>query len=200
MTKTLEDTPKHTHPNTPPIQFSHIRNSSRPTGVLNPGLTAPQLTLLSTRPLASYFKGTKKVYLNLLEPNIMDMDSRLVAPKSKHFGFQYKLMGEASNSLILPLKKTISTNRCKEFERTIYQLELLQRIDCSIPRSLTCSPNYLILGNIQQFDTSNKEDDFKTNMFVFETKRSVQTGAKSLSVLFTSWNCSKELIVASLEA
>ena len=23
MTKTLEDTPKHTHPNTPPIQFSH---------------------------------------------------------------------------------------------------------------------------------------------------------------------------------
>ena len=66
MTKTLEDTPKHTHPNTPPIQFSHIRNNSRPTGVLNPGLIAPQLTLLSTRPLASYFNGTKKSIFKLV--------------------------------------------------------------------------------------------------------------------------------------
>ena len=43
-----------------------------------------------------------------------------------------------------------------------------------VPRSLTCSPNYLIPGNIQQFDTSNKEDDFKTKMFVFEIRNSVQ--------------------------
>ena len=37
-------------------------------------------------------------------------------------------------------------------------------------------------------------------MFVFETKKSVQTGANSLNVQSTSWNCSKELKVASLEA
>ena len=29
-------TPKH-----PPVQFSHTQNNSRPTGVLNPDLTAP---------------------------------------------------------------------------------------------------------------------------------------------------------------
>ena len=33
-------------------------------------------------------------------------------------------------------------------------MELLQKIEGSIPRSLTCSPNYLILGNIQLFITS----------------------------------------------
>ena len=59
------ETPPITPPNTPrnsptPIQFSQIRNNTRPTGVLNPGLITPQLTLLSTRPLASYFKVAKK--------------------------------------------------------------------------------------------------------------------------------------------
>ena len=64
----------------------------------------------------------------------MDMDSGLVALKSKHFGFQYKLMGEASNSLILPIKKMTFSLTClyifetqnsvqnwfKEFEFIIY--------------------------------------------------------------------------------
>ena len=36
----------------------------------------------------------------------------LVAPKSKHFGFQYKLMGEASNSFILPIKKMTFRPTC----------------------------------------------------------------------------------------
>ena len=56
----------------------------------------------------------------------MDMDSRLVAPKSKHFGFQYKLMREGY--------------------------------------------------------------------------KKYKTGAKSLNILSTSWNCSKEFELASLEA
>ena len=37
----------------------------------------------------------------------------LVGPKSKHFGFQYKLMGEGYDVLKVH-------NRCKEFELTIY--------------------------------------------------------------------------------
>ena len=74
----------------------------------------------------------------------MDMDSGLVALKSKHFGFQYKLMGEASNSLILPIKK------------------------------MTFRPTCLHLRPKIQY----------------------KTGA---NVLSTSWNCSRELEVASLE-
>ena len=78
----------------------------------------------------------------------MDMDSGLVAPKSKHFGFQYKLIGEASNSLIIPIKKM--TFRPKS-------LYLRPKIQC-------------------------------------------KTSAKSLNLLSTSWNCSRELEVVSLEA
>ena len=45
------------------IQFSQIRNNSCLTVVLNLGLIASQLTLLSTRPLASYFERTKKKHI-----------------------------------------------------------------------------------------------------------------------------------------
>ena len=57
----------------------------------------------------------------------MDMDSGLVAPKSKHFGFQYKLMGEASNSLILPLKKKTFRLTCL-YLRFKIQYKPVQRV------------------------------------------------------------------------
>ena len=51
----------------------------------------------------------------------------LVGPKSKHFGFQYKLMGEASNSLILPLKKTTFRLTCL-YLRPKNQYKPVQRV------------------------------------------------------------------------
>ena len=121
----------------------------------------------------------------------------LVGPKSKHFGFQYKLMGEGYD--VLKVHNRVITGA--------KSLNLLSTSwNCSKLFEVASLEAWLVVQTIWYLGTSNslilpiKKMTFRPTCLYLRPKNQYKTGAKSWNILSTSWNCSRELEVVSLEA